>query len=129
MHWARLVSPICWGLNQAQQALVFRFNHEHGFTAADGVMLDLQWGLAQRNVSRRVDMAGIWRRVTMARLLDFDAPTFCAEDLAVCACSPCGKRQPCVVAVIAVLRYGPGAEETSAAGLGCCARAILATHT
>ena len=70
-----------FGLNKAQQALVFRFNHEHGFTSADGVVVDLQWGLAPKLIAGRVDMAGIWRRVRMARLVDCEVPTFGPEDL------------------------------------------------
>jgi len=70
-----------FGLDEAQQALVFRFNYEHGFKAADGVLVDLHWGLAPKLSARKIDMAGLWRRVRLAKLMDGEVPMFGAEDL------------------------------------------------
>lgn len=75
-----------YGLSAAQQAAAFRFGFEHSFTAAGGLDVDLHWRVVPKFISRSLDMAGIWRRVTMARLFDCAVPTFCPEDLLVALC-------------------------------------------
>jgi hypothetical protein len=78
------------GLSAAQQAASFRYGFEHPFTAQGGVDLDLHWRLVQKFKARRLDMEGIWKRVTMAAFWGGEVPTFCAEDLAVSLCLHAG---------------------------------------
>jgi hypothetical protein len=79
-----------YGLTAAQQAVSFRLGFEHPFTAAGGLDLDLHWRVVQKFKSRSLDMAGIWRRVTMVRFMDGEAPTFCPEDTLVALALHCG---------------------------------------
>lgn len=78
------------GLSASQQGASFRFGFEHPFTATGGLDLDLHWRLVQKFKARSLDMAGIWKRVTMASLWGHEVPTFCAEDLAVALCLHAG---------------------------------------
>lgn len=78
------------GLSAAQQAASFRFGFEHPFTAQGAVDLDLHWRLIQKFKARRLDMEGIWKRVTMAAFWGGEVPTLCAEDLAVSLCLHAG---------------------------------------
>jgi len=78
------------GLSCAQQAASFRFGFQHPFTAAGGVDLDLHWRVVQKFKSRSLDMDGMWKRVTMARLFDGQVPAFCPEDNLVALCLHAG---------------------------------------
>ncbi len=72
-------------LNATQQAAAFRFGFQHLFTAA-GLDLDLHWRVVPKFISPSLDMAGIWERVSPARVFDGEVPTFCPEDLLVALC-------------------------------------------
>ena len=82
-----------YGFSVAQLAAAFRFGVEHSFTSAGGSEVDLHWRVVQKFISRSLDMAGIWRRVTMAHLFDCEVPTFCPEDLLVALCLHAGQNQ------------------------------------
>jgi len=78
------------GLNARQQEASFRYGFEHPFTAADGLDLDLHWRVVQKFKARSLDMAGIWKRVTLTPFWGSEAPTFCPEDLLVALCLHAG---------------------------------------
>lgn len=79
--------------SEAQQSASFRYGFEHPFIAEDGTNLDVHWRVVPKFMSRSLDMAGIWQRVTMARLLDCDMPTFCPEDLLLALCLHAGQHE------------------------------------
>lgn len=77
-------------LNQRQQRASIRFATEQCF-AKDRIEVDLHWNLVPRQVSRSLDMDGIWQRMIVARLFDADLPTLRAEDMFVALCLHAGE--------------------------------------
>lgn len=76
-------------LNRRQQRASIRFATEQCF-AKDRIEVDLHWNLVPRQVSRSLNMEGIWQRMGFARLFDTELPTLCAEDMFVTLCLHAG---------------------------------------
>jgi Uncharacterised nucleotidyltransferase len=74
-----------------QRAASLRWGFEYSFIAAGGLEVELHWRVVPRFISRSLDMAGIWRRLTLVRLFDCDVPSFCPEDSLVALCLHAGK--------------------------------------
>jgi hypothetical protein len=74
-----------------QRAACLRWGFEYSFITTGGLEVELHWRVVPRFISRSLDMAGIWRRVTLVRLFDCDVPSFCPEDSLVALCLHAGK--------------------------------------
>jgi hypothetical protein len=55
--------------------------------------LDLHWRIIPKSISRSLDKAGIWKRVTTASFFGCDVPTFCPEDMLVVLCLHAGQHE------------------------------------
>jgi len=82
-----------YGLDETQQAASFRFGSQHLFTAPGGLDLDLHWRIIPNSISRSLDTAGIWKRVTRAAFFGREVPTLCPEDMMVVLCLHAGQHE------------------------------------